>query len=142
MSTTNPQIGDEARVMVFWTTRGEMERVFARLWQRRHELARILGCDAEFVLRGAVVMLRSARYWSSEGDLACVERGACYDLATLHHAAEEVFRGDHELIDELGGILDAASSGKWNGRSEDCDDYVFCAEGWRMVRERGEEGDE
>lgn len=142
MSATNPQIGDEARVMVFWSTRGEMERVFARLWQRRHEIARILGYNAAFVLHAAIAMLRSARYWSSEGDLASVERGVCYDLAPLRHAADKVFGDDPAFLDELGDIIDAASVGKWTGSDEDCDDYVFGADGWSMVRERGEEVDE
>ena len=143
MSTTNPTIGDTARVMVFWTTRKDVERVFARLWQRRHKIAaKMSRYDFEWALHGAIGMLRSAREWSHESDLARVDTDLCRDLATLHHAAREVFAGDDDFLDELGHITDAASSGYWSACEEDTEAYVYREGGGDMVRERGKEVDE
>lgn len=133
------RIGDEAVVLVFWCTRAEAEDTFAALWKHRHNLAKELGPDVRFVLHATFGMLRDMRMWSDREDLARVTRERCRDLKPLGTAADRVLPSG-ELVETLWHIIDATASGYWGGHASDVEEYIYTAEGWDLVSERGEEG--
>ena len=133
---------EEVTVMVFWTTRQEMDRTFAAIRRQWSKVSKCFSCgesDARFALRAMAAMQREARKWSAASDCARVAVDDCRDIKCLCLAVEKAMPRAAKTIERLGHIADASAQGYWSGGS-DTETYRRTANGWEMIEE-DEEGE-
>lgn len=132
---------DEITLMVLWTTRREVEQVFAKIKTRWTRVARQLGADVAFVSGAMNAVLRAMPDWSAPEDLARVPLEACRDLKPLLLAVRDVFPESDPIHEALGHITDALAAGYWTGSESDTETHRKRPDGlWEMIREGGDRG--